>query len=85
MPKAKLKINSVDFKKMAVAAEISGVKLIAEQSRVIGDESIIMASAPQAATFFELGKMFKSVTGNELDGQPAPAEKKKAAEKPVKA
>lgn len=72
MPKAKLKIQSADFKKLNVAAEISGVKLIAEQSRIVGDESIIMASAPQASTFFELGKMFKSVTGNELDNQPAP-------------
>lgn len=85
MPKAKLKVAKDDFKKLQVAAEIAGGKLIAEQTRVIGDEAIVMTSCPNTGMFFEMGKLFKSVTGNELDNQPVPVEKKKTEKPTVKA
>jgi hypothetical protein len=77
MPKAKLKIANADFKKLAVAAEFSGVKLLKEESRVVGDDAYIMCSTPSSSNYFELGKLFKTVAGTELDNQPEPVKKGK--------
>lgn len=87
MPKAKLKIALTDLKKLRVAAEFSNVSIIKDGAKQIGTDAYVVVTSPSAGNYFELGRMFAHVTGNELDepvkaeskGEPEPQKPKKAA------
>lgn len=67
MPKAKLKVSFSELKKLKVASEFTRVALLDAGAKKVGSDVFITASTPDAANLFELGRMFMTVTGNELD------------------
>lgn len=76
MPKAKLKIQKSDLKKLKVAANFSGVKL--GDALPVGNNVITEINFRTASDLVELGRLIETVTGLELD-EVAPV-----AETPVK-
>lgn len=56
MPKGKLKVLNVDVPKLVLASELADVKINEEESKEIGDTSIIEISFKTANQLFELGR-----------------------------
>lgn len=81
MPKAKLTVPLKDLKKLKVASEFSRVSLLEQGAKKVGDNVYITASTPDPANFFELGKMFTTVDGSEMDAEIKAAEEKAKADK----
>jgi len=84
MPKAKLKVAFTDLKKLKVASEFSRVTLLDQGAKKVGNDVFVTASTPDPTNFFELGKMFVTVDGTELDAEFKAAEEKAKAEKAEK-
>lgn len=66
MPKAKLKIQKTDLKKLKVAANFSGVKL--GEALPVGNNVITEINFRTASDLVEMGRLIETVTGLELDG-----------------
>jgi len=79
MPKAKLKINVSEIKKVKVAAEFSGVVVVPNSAKQIGQEAHLTLSTPSTSNYIEFGRLLATVSGNELDGE---VEAAKPASKP---
>jgi hypothetical protein len=65
MPKAKLKIQKTDLKKLKVAANFSGVKL--GEALPVGNNVITEINFRTASDLVEMGRLIETVTGLELD------------------
>jgi hypothetical protein len=69
--------------KLRTAARISGVRLLQEGSVDVGTQYMVAIDSLDPANFFEQGKQFATVKGNELDHLFA-TEESKAKEKAAK-